>query len=317
MEVAAELRPEVLDDFYRITRKDIRAFLIRYSLFYNQDYNIITNFYQGKSNSISNLVFINFANLKKEVKEIFSLYKEFEFQLYLLQFVELLEMIEQINDVLMTLDNIAKWSRATTNNFGYNATTQMEYVMSQHDTLEKIANVIMNSNIPQDDWYKIAVDNNLKELDYTSEGGKVLQINLPNNSVKNFDITSVVDIIKGKAVFGRDINRFLSLDPQTQDLSCLNEDETIEQAINILIKLKKNDNPDFPNRGLQSALIVGQSKSLMNFPVIVRQLTENFENDDTLKNFTVEQIYIDQDNLFIDFSVQNRLNEVMEVTGQL
>lgn len=317
MDISTDLSPEVLDDFYKATSKDIRSFLVRYSLFYTQDYDSIVNFYQGKTKSITNKSFINFYSLRKELNEIFALFTQFENQFYNVKFLDLLEMVEQINDILLTLSNISKWARATTDTFGYNQNIKLQYVMTQFDSLEKIAKNILDSSTPQDDWYQISIDNQLKELDYDSEGGSVLNLTQQSNSIQNFKINAVVDVIYGKSIYGRDINRFMHYDIEQQDIATLNEDDTINQSVLILATLRKNENPDFPDHGLQSSLAVGQSRSLMNFPVINRQMTETFSNDDTLKNFQMIKLYFEQDNLFIDFEVTTRLGEIQKLTMQI
>jgi hypothetical protein len=91
----------------------------------------------------------------------------------------------------------------------------------------------------------------------------------------------------------------------------LGYDDTIRQAVDILVNLKKNDNPDNPNHGLQSGLVAGTNRALFNFPVIIRQKSQDFANDDTLKNFRIINLSRDQDNMMMDYEVQTRLNEVL------
>ncbi len=317
MEISFDLVPEVLDDFYTVTRKDIRATLVRYSIFSQTDYITITDFYRGKSKSISAQPFKNFKKIKAEMKDIFASFDKFALQLENIKFVDLLEMIEQMNDTLATLSNINKWARCTTDIFGYNPNFKLEYVLSQFDSLEKVANNVLDSRNPQDDWYTIAVDNDLNENSYTSEGGNKLTLTLNNNSIQNFTITSVVDTIKGKSVFGRDLDQNLHYDVENQDLFVLDEDSTIAQAILILVSMRRNDNLDFLSHGLQGSLVIGQNRSLLNFPLVNRQLTDTFKNDDTLKNFNLTKFYFEEDNLFVDFEVSNRLGEVQQLTIQL
>lgn len=311
------LTPYVLDEFYSITGCDVRNFLMEYSIFYQTDYFTIKNFYTGKSKSISPESFVNFQSVRKLLKDVFSKFQNFNKQLENIKFVELLEQIESCNDVLCSLNKINKWARATTDRFGYNPRFKLQYVLSQYDSLEKVANLVVQSNNPQNDWRSIAVENHLTENDYTSQGGNVLQITMDNEDVNNFNITSVVDVIKNKSVYGRDLDRNLHFDLEKQDLFLLNEDETIKQAIEILVTLRKRDNLDFIDHGLQAALIIGQSKSVLNFPIVERQLQETFRNDDTLKNFTMTDFKFDQDNVLVQFTIETRLNEVLQLTAEL
>lgn len=311
------LTPYVLDEFYSITGCDVRAFLVEYSIFHQTDYFVIKNFYTGKTKSITPQSFANFYSVRKSLKEVFSKFQNFNKQLENIKFVELLQYLESCRDVLMSLNKIHKWARTSIDEFGYNPKLKLQYVLGQFDSLEKIASLVVQSNNPQNDWRSIAVENLLSEDSYTSEGGNILQITMENEEVSNFNVFSVVDTIKGKSIYGRDLNRNLHFDVEKQDLAVLNEDETIKQAVEILVTLRKRDNLDFLDHGLQAALIVGQTKSLFNFPVVERQLQETFKADDTLKNFTLTKFEFDQDNVLVEFTIETRLNETMQLTAQL
>ena len=121
-------------------------------------------------------------------------------------------------------------------------------------------------------------------------------------------VNSVVDVISGKSIYGRDLTKYISF--VSDDLTSLEYDDTIKQAVEINLNLKKGDNPNFPTLGVQRAAIIGVNRNTLNFPIITRQLIETFNSDDTLKDFQVVNLKIDQDNLFIEIKVSTRLNEV-------
>jgi len=317
MDISFDLTAEVLTDFFKATRKDVRATLLRYSIFMQSDYKLIADFYQGKSKSVYSSSFKNFFKIKNEVKDILSIFDKSATNLENIKYVDLVEVIEQINDTLLSLNNINKWSRCSTDLFGYNQNFKLDYVFSQNDSLEKVAKNILNSKNPQDDWYNIAIENNISENEYTSEGGVSLQLSLNNNSIQNFEINSVVDVIQGKSIYGKDLDQNIHYDTDLQDLHVLSEDETLNQAVLILVTMRKNDNVDFLNHGLQGSLVIGQNRSLLNFPVLNRQLVETFKNDDTLKNFNLTKMYFVEDNLYIDFEISSRLDEVQQLTTLL
>ena len=96
------------------------------------------------------------------------------------------------------------------------------------------------------------------------------------------------------------------------DLVALDYDVTILQAANILSGMRRGDNPGNPNAGLQTNVIAGSNKAIMNFPVIVRQMSQTFAGDDTLKNFSVNNIAVQDDNLAMTYTVFTRLGEVIQ-----
>jgi hypothetical protein len=303
-----QLTPDILDEFRVITGMDIANYFQNALTFLNGDYLTIVNYYSGYTNSISSTPFENFDRLKKQNQQVFEVWKEHSNRFNNLKWFLLIEQIEEIDNRLKTLDNINKWSRSSLTKVAYDPSYQLDYILGQNQTLENVAQQVTGSSNSQDEWIDIALNNVLKEEDYTNEGGNDLKISFKRSN-RNFNVTSVVDVISGKSIYGKDIYRKVQF--ENNDLKCLDYDATILQAANILANLRKNDNPDNPNSGLQSNIVAGGNKAIMNFPVIIRQMTQTFAGDDTLKNFTVNNIAIEQDNLQLDYIVSSRLNEVI------
>lgn len=305
------LKPEVLDDFKRITGRDVAKYLSNAIIFLSGDYNTIVKYYSGNIPVISSAPFKNFEQIEKGNRDIFEAFHFHAKQFNNSKWWLLLEQIEEIDNRLKTLRNINKWARSSATKVAYEPSFQLEYTLSQNETLEDVASAVVLSNNPNDDWRDIAISNRLTEEDYTPEGGNVLSIQL-NKVNTGFKITSVVDVISGKSVYGKDVYRKIQFDSTTNDLKVLSYDDTILQAVDILYNLKKKDNPDNPTSGLQSDLAIGANKALFNFPVIIRQKQQTFAGDDTLKNLVISNLTINQDNVMCDYKVETRLGEVID-----
>jgi hypothetical protein len=178
--------------------------------------------------------------------------------------------------------------------------------------LEQVSGNVAGSLNPNDEWADLAIKNRLEEEDYSNDGGTDLKITF-NRGNAGLKVNAVVDVIQGKSIYGKDVYRKIQWvkDNGFLNLKVLSYDDTIMQAIDILANLKKNDNPDNPNNGLQSNIVVGSNRALFNFPVIIRQMSQTFANDDTLKNFKINNLSRDQDNMVMDYAVQTRLDEVV------
>jgi hypothetical protein len=100
----------------------------------------------------------------------------------------LIEQIEEIDNRLKTLDNINKWARSSLTKVAYDPSYQLDYILGQNQTLENVAQQVTGSNDPQDDWNDIAINNTLKEEDYTNEGGNDLKISFKRSN-RNFNVT--------------------------------------------------------------------------------------------------------------------------------
>ncbi len=316
-EINMQLDSTILTEFVRITGKDLFGYFRQSAAFFAGDYNTIVNYYSGNTGSISSEPFANFKALQEENGKVFEVFKEHSRQFNNVKWWLLIEQIEEIDNRLKTLANINKWSRSSLTKVAYDPTFQVDYTMRQKQTLENVS-ALEGSGNPNDDWADLAIRNDLQEEEYTPEGGVPLKLNFSRIN-RNYTVTCVVDIINGKSIYGKDVDKRLQWTKTNGylNLKTLSYDETIKQAILILIKLKKGDNPEFPTHGLQTALVVGTNRSLFNFPVIIRQKSQDFANDDTLKNFTISNLNRDQDNMSLDYQVQTRIDEVISDTISL
>ena len=299
---------DILTDFQLLTGKDLKLTLGKVLLFFTNDYPKIVDYFSGKSQEVTAQNFENFDYIRSEIDSVFTLFQNFGNNMKDSRWWTLLEQIEEIDSKLLTLASVNRWARSSATSTSYAPTIQIDYVLLQSQTLESISKNVLGDDNPNDDWVKIALDNNLEEEDYSPEGGVPLKLQVDNLINLGIVVNSVVDVISGESIYGRDLTRYISF--VSDDLTSLEYDDTIKQAVEINLNLKKGDNPNFPQLGVQRAAIIGVNRNTLNFPIITRQLIETFNSDDTLKDFQVVNLKIDQDNLFIEIKVSTRLNEV-------
>ena len=299
---------DTLVEFAQLTGKDIIPFLTRVLAFFTGDYNKIVTFYSGKGDLPDPQAFQTFQNLKDERDRIFSTIEQQAYKLRNAKWWILIEQLENIDGRLKTLDNINKWSKSSLKTVGYDQTMQLLYALKSGQTLERVAQDVIRSSNPSDDWYDIAMDNRLKEEDYTPEGEANILIGLDQVN-RGIAINSVVAVMDGKSIYGIDIDANFHFDPVQNDIAVLSPDDTVIQDATILSRLKRNQNPASPSDGLQQEIIVGSNRAALNFPIIIRQMTEIFKTDDSFKNFSVLSIEVSGTQLRITYQVQTRLDE--------
>lgn len=302
---------DILVEFKRVTGKDILSFFKESLNFFQTDYDTIVQYFSGKLKSIDSLCFKRFELLRQRRDEMFEAYHNHGNVMKGSGWWIILEQLEEIDSRLNTLQNINRWARSSATSFSYSPNIQIQHVLGQFETLEGVAKNILDQNNFQDSWTKIALDNQLSEEDYSTDGGVSLNLQLDNTVGLGVVVNSVVDFLVGKSIYGKDLDKKLTIDSTTEDLVVLSYDDTMLQTVNILIGLRKNDNPDYPYLGLQSTVVVGSNRAIFNFPIISRQLSETFESDDSIKNFQILDLSVEQDNVAISFSVKTRLNEVI------
>ena len=299
---------ETLNEFKKLTGFDMFTYLQKCQFFLANDYPKISDYFKGKFENVSADSFKRFEIIYSETRnclEMFFLNKE---NLNNVKWWLLLEQIEELDSRFLTLSNMNRWARSSIKNFGWNENPQFDYVLPQNQTLERISRDILKDDNSDDDWFDIARANNLTEDDYSSDGGNKIKLGLSRAAI-NFNITSVVDIIDGITVYGKDIKKHLEI--QDDDIVVLGYEDTILQAAQILAGMKKGDNPDQPQMGLQRSIFVGSNQTQFNFPILNRQMSETFNSDDSLKDFKIDNIEFESDVANISYSVKTRLGEVI------
>jgi hypothetical protein len=188
----------------------------------------------------------------------------------------------------------------------------------QEIPLSKLATVIMSQLARRDIWI-IDVD----IFEYTKKkisfkepmDGKGLILKGKRFNITGLKLTSVVDVLYGKSIYGKDIYQRLTI--TGDDLQVLDYDSTLLQSVDILVNLRRNSNPDFPNLGRQTQLLVGSTRASFNFPIVDRDLKTVFASDDSLKDFQLTKLERVEDNVTISFQVYSRLNELQQLTRNI
>ena len=140
----------------------------------------------------------------------------------------------------------------------------------QGETIEAIAAEVGYSE-PQEDWFNVALSNQLIEEEYTPDGGKIISISFQNNA--NLVIDNIVDSLKGKNVLGKDIQRRFEF--ANNDLVTVEYEKAIEQALYIILGTVKGGIPEFPEDGTSSDS-VGSNTNTIEYPSLFRNLLAMF-----------------------------------------
>lgn len=301
---------ETVEKFYDLTGYDLQTYLLDFADFIEQDRQSIIDFYSGNLDILPSSSIEEMERLLKENNNIEEIFISNKDSFNTTDYVDLIDLIGDIGLKLRTIQNTAKWVRSSITDNRYNSDIEVDITLNQNQTLEQLAKKIGYLN-EDDDWVELALRNDLIEEDYTSQGTLKLKASLKNNL--KIQIQSVVNIIQGQSIYGRDLQKKLVF--ENNDLKALNNVDTINQAFTIAVNLKRGDNPEFPNSGLQSDLIVGQNINSILYPSIFRQLFENISSDDTFKSITILNIKQiqnnDRDSIQLEVQATSRIDEVI------
>ena len=214
----------------------------------------------------------------------------------------LLEFIEGIRIKLQTVNNLSKWTRSSlTQNSWSSPAIQTNYQLKRFQNLEDVTLGILNDNNNQNDWSGLAVENNLFESDYSIQGGSVIEITQPLGTSPNLFLNSIVDNLSGEKLYGIDFNNQINW--INNDLAILSYIDTVKQATITLVTIKKGDVPEFYDMGVDSSLLTGNDVGSLSYVSLIRQLTQLFATDDSLRNFQVNSFSYKGGVSYVDFSI--------------
>lgn len=288
-----------IDNLIDVTDFDFLELLDDYQSFVQNQYGDIVDFYEGSTNQANTEAFDTLADLRKRFSDLMDIIYLSRDQMTNYESWQLIEYIEEIVTKLDSANNLSKWLRSSRTSSSFNTNPEVQYVLNQYQNLESVAEN-NNYNNPQDDWTEVALRNGLTEEDYTWEGGNILYISSQNAA--SIFIQGVVDNLIGDALYGRDIDKKFTI--VDSDIKALTYKETLFQSVEILVSLRKRDNPYYPNDGLQTNIAVGSSLRGMSVAAIIRQLTNTFLTDDTMQAIGITKVDFQDDTLKVEFNVK-------------
>lgn len=304
------LTNDTLDQFKKLTSYDITPFLSDYVDFTDIHYPVIGSFFAGDTNVYPQDSFSLLDSLTARYQRIVDIFSVNNTRLSNYQFWILLEAVEDIGLALATANNSSKWLRSSKTSKGYLKNTQVNYLGKQGQGLEGVEKDFLHSDDPEEDWVDLALNNDLREEDYTLDGGYLIKATFSNQA--SVILNSVVDNIdSAEKTYGIDIDQNLRF--VNNDLAVLSYQDTVIQSANILAGLQQGDNPVFPDLGIDRR-IVGSSTAAIAYPAIFRQLAQSFATDDSFKAFTVLDVTRNQDSALLSFSVETRAGETLNRT---
>lgn len=280
----------------------------------SQLFSDVVNFYDQYHNMIIQYYTVEDIEYPKEAFEILkSLSKDVDFVLAKLNFYKgnfsntgYWDILEQLDDIKQKFDLIYIYPKLYKVSFVKlrNQKKKFEtYVQKQNETIEQIANKF------DENWEDLALLNNFKEEDYTNAGGKKFMLRSTiTNSITVPQIDAVFDICLGSNTLGKDIPNYFEFDIEENDLKVNSPRKTFLYTVKRLFQLVKGSIPEFPSIGIDKGIM---SESVKGdgffFPILLRQVSETIQTDDTIISFSIDSIEKENDTYLIQATVQDRL----------
>lgn len=305
-----ELTP--VEKFTKFTKIDVQSFLDRFSFFVSSRFYIaIYDYYNGVLKEPDAEAFEYLAILENDCNSILSQIKPFKKQLITIGDTNLLYQIEEAKIKLKTVRNLAFFLRT---NVGNDNGIETKYVLGKNETLQDVSDNVLNDEDFLNNWVQIALKNRVNEISYNTEGGLVVNL-IANPNLSQGSVQSVLGSQIGNEALGRDIQRRIEF--ANDDVKILGNTETFLQSIKILLNLQRGDTPSNPRLGITSDNVVGSNLNTLNFPITLRELSNNFTQDDTIARFRVVNLERKDDYLLVNLEVTAITGESQTVTLSL
>lgn len=305
-----ELSP--VEKFTKLTKLDVQSFLDRFSFFVSSRfYTDIYDYYGGVLKEPNAEAFEYLKSLESDCNSILSQIKPFKNLLTTISDTNLLYQIEDAKIKLKTVRNLAFFLNTNVDNSNGVETT---YVLAKNENLQDVSDNVLNNGNFLNDWVQIALKNRVNEISYNNDGG--LLVNLVSR--KDLAVGSVQTVLGsqvGSSALGKDIQRRIEF--EDNDVKILGNVETFLQSIEILLNLQRGDIPSNPRLGITTEGVVGSNLNTLNFPITLRELANNFAQDDTIESFRVLDLERKNDYLLVNLEVTAITGDIQTVSLSL
>lgn len=285
-------------EFLKITGYNLEAFFERFTTFISNNSQKIMDYYSGLLSTLDRDSYEEHQFLLKESDYVVNLFDLNQERFNTVDFWELMLFADDIHIKLETIANFSKFARSSVSKESFTSDVTIETPTRDNETLEEMI-FRLGSTDRDSDWVDIALQNVVIQEDYTLEGGNLLKVNFKNNF--KFFISSVLDNPEGDKIKGVDLDKKISF--EDNDLKVLSYNDTLNQTVDILANLKKNDNPEFPTDGIDKTLVVGMSVKAIALPSVIRQIYQIFSTDDLIKQVQILNTRNEQDALHMDLNI--------------
>lgn len=297
--------------FEELTKYNLSKFVQDTSLFFKNGFPKIISFFSGTTNTVESSVLNEHKRLLKEADVAVQQFKTNAEKLETVEYWELLDFVEDLRTKLQTISKTSKYLRSSRVDFNDGNGFSYTYTLGDGQTLENISRNVLQDNDSENDWTKIALNNDLLESGWDMDDGK--KVTIYKEKFMTSPVTTFIDNMIGEKIYGIDIDRKITF--EDDDVKTLSYRDTVYQSADILSGLKKGDIPQYPVLGIDSSLYVGSNIGMMSYSSVVRELTKNFSTDDLFINFSVTDIELVNDAFKLKYTVDTKYKMIVENTA--
>lgn len=279
---------------------DLNKFLTQFKQFFDLSYPRFLGFFEGNEQKLDVEHIQTLAELLKFCDKFDELVFLNKIEFNNVRDLELIDLVSDMQTQLLQVNTISKWLRSSILQNSKNKLRKIVVTLNQNETIEHLVSSTLLID-GEDYWVGVALNNNLREIDYNSTGGNSLQlfVNLTNQSGATQDI---IDTVDNNTILGKDLLKIITF--ENNDLVCLNGSECFAQSVEILANLEAGQIPEFEQLG--RTISVGENTNVFATNSLLRELTNVFTTDDTIQNFEIKNLQKTSEGVILNFCVSSR-----------
>lgn len=290
----------VFDHLEGVLGFDLMNFFDEYESFVYRDLQRLEIYYKGDLETFPQTAFERLDKLSTKASVIYESFRSNLDRFDKCIYYEYFDIFEDYYFKLETFRKMPKWIKKSS----YISSKDDSYSVGKRESLELSAKRL-GYQIPDEGVMEITLNNHIKELDYDLSGNLIFEYKVVSRG-RLLQLESVIEEnIVGEKVYGIDLDREIRF--LNNDLKILSPKETFIQSCNIIVNLKKGDNPEIPFEGIDKTLLSNRVTATMTFPILLRQLTSLVSKDDTIKAFEIKDIEWKDDAMFLSLNFYSHL----------
>ena len=203
---------DIVMEFENVTKFKLSKYFEDYRDFMQNDFSFLSDYYAGRTESVSTEVIGNFNSLLTRSRNLIQTFKNYSSKLSNCGFWELQQYCQNLNDTLERVSKLPKYNRVVKSVRGYQPYVQVKADIGGMKTPQDLANEIDSLGVTET---TLLLDNDFQEDDW--EIDKLSSMKAMINNKSDLVVESIIEAPVGNRVYGKDINKKITI--KDNDLS--------------------------------------------------------------------------------------------------
>lgn len=289
-------------EFEKITKFPLILLLEKYAYF-NENYLAgLKLYFSGRADDVDVNAIDAMNELKGNCAELLSIINSYNNKLSDCGFWELIDYLESLNDNIEKIIKLPKYYHVTKTISGYRPIVESNGNVGGMRTFEDVENELRYDNFDtQTTWGQIMLNNDIEETAW--EIDELKQVKYTISAPESIKVSTILDILQGDNIYGRDISRKITFDDN--DLFLVKYADNIKQKCEILLNLKKGDVPEMPLFGVDNKFL-GEGVKAFSYNEVFTQIEGNFLQNDIFDSVEIYDVKFDNGSISISIDIKTK-----------